>query len=252
MTDERAQRAATLLLDARKTGRALADLPADCRPGNAEEAYAVQDEVAKHLGPIRGWKTGAATPEAEPAYAPIFTVAASPARFPAKEQRVFGIEAEIAFKLGNDLRPRTQLYSREEVIAAIASMHPAIELIDSRFTDWPKADTWSKVADNQSNSALIHGAAVADWQSLGLDLARPPITVTIDGAVAAQTTGNSGGDPLRLLTALANHCTRRTGGLRQGDFVTTGSITGVAVAKPGASVVADFGGLGTVRLTFPV
>ena len=85
-----------------------------------------------------------------------------------------------------------------------------------------------------------------------LDLARPPITVTIDGREAARTTGNSGGDPLRLLTALADHCARRTGGLHKGDMITTGSITGVAFASPGATVIADFGPLGTVRLEFPL
>ena len=93
------------------------------------------------------------------------------------------------------------------------------------------------------------GAAIAGWQEI--DRVRPPIAVTIDGAVAARSTGNSGGDPLRLLTALANHCARRTGGLREGALVTTGSITGMAFAGPGAEVVADFGPLGTVRLSFP-
>jgi 2-keto-4-pentenoate hydratase len=57
---------------------------------------------------------------------------------------------------------------------------------------------------------------------------------------------------LRLLTALANHCTGRTGGLREGEMITTGSITGVTFAKPGAAVTADFGPLGTVRLEFPL
>ncbi len=76
--------------------------------------------------------------------------------------------------------------------------------------------------------------------------------MTVDGKLAAETTGNSGGDPLRLLTALANHCTGRTGGLRAGDMVTTGSITGIIFAKPGTVVVGDFARLGTVRLEFPL
>jgi 2-keto-4-pentenoate hydratase len=252
MTDDRAMRAATLLIDARQSGKGLAELPADCRPRDADEAYAIQDAVARSLGTIHGWKTGAPGPDAEPAYAPIFTVLAGPARFPAATQRVFGIEAEIAFRLARDLPPRGKPYTHDEVVAAIASMHPAIELVDSRFADWQKVDALSKIADNQSNGALIHGPAVANWQKLGLDLARPPITVTIDGKEAARTTGNSGGDPLRLLTALANHCTGRTGGLRGGDMITTGSITGVTFAKPGAAVIADFGPLGTLRLEFPL
>jgi 2-keto-4-pentenoate hydratase len=252
MTDDRAMRAATLLIEARQSGKGLAGLPADCRPRNAEEAYAIQDAGAHRLGTIQGWKTGAPGSEAEPAYAPIFTVLAGPGRFPAKTQRVFGIEAEVAFRLARDLPSRAKRYSRDEVVSAIASMHPAVELVDSRFADWQKVDALSKVADNQSNGALIYGPEVANWQNLDLDLARPPITVTIDGSEAARTTGNSGGDPLRLLTALANHCAGRTGGLRKGDMITTGSITGVAFASPGAAVIADFGPLGAVRLEFPL
>src|SRR6266446_101837 len=102
MTDDRATRAAALLVEARKTGK----------PG----------------------------PEAEPAYAPIFTVSASPGRFPAKTQRLFGIEAEIAFRLARDLPKRDKPYTRDEIVAAIASMHPAIELVDTRFADFAKTD----------------------------------------------------------------------------------------------------------------
>lgn len=252
MVDDRASRAAALLLAARNSGKGVAELPADCRPQSEAEAYAIQDAVARGVGAIKGWKTGAPGPEAAASYAPVFTVIAEPARFPAATQRLFGIEAEVAFRFASDLPKRDKPYTRDEVVAAIASMHPAIELVDTRFADFAKIDAMSKLADNQSNGALIHGPAVPGWQSLGLDLGRPPISITFDGKVAAETTGNSGGDPLRLLTALANHCTARTGGLRSGDMITTGSITGVAFAKPGAVVVGDFGKLGTVRLEFPL
>ena len=251
MIDDRTLRAATLLIEAHQTGRSVTEIPADCRPRSAAEAYAIQDAVAQRLGPIAGWKTGAPSPEAEAAYAPIFTVTPGPARFLAATQRLFGIEAEVAFRLSHDLPPRGKPYGRDDVIAAIASMHPAVELVDSRFADWQQADAWSKVADNQSNAALICGPAVAGWHDLRLDLAHPPITVTINGAVAARTIGNSGGDPLRLLTSLANHCTARTGGLRAGHLITTGSITGVTFARPGAVVIADFGRLGAIHVEFP-
>jgi 2-keto-4-pentenoate hydratase len=252
MVDDRAGRAAALLIEARNVGKGLAELPADCRPSSIDEAYAIQDAVARGLGAIKGWKTGAPSPEAEPAYAPIFTVIAGPGRFPAATQRLFGIEGELAFRLARDLPKRDRPYTRDEAVAAIASMHPAVELVDTRFADFAAVDALSKVADNQSNGALIHGPAVPGWQSLGLDLARPPISVTIDGKLAARTTGNSGGDPLRLLAALANHCARRTGGLRAGDVITTGSITGITFAKPGSVVVVDFGRLGAVHLEFPL
>ena len=67
-----------LLVEARNSGQRLAAIPADCRPRNEAEAYAIQDAVAQRVGPIKGWKTGAPGPDAEAAYAPIFNVIAGP------------------------------------------------------------------------------------------------------------------------------------------------------------------------------
>jgi 2-keto-4-pentenoate hydratase len=250
MTDDRARGAADLLLQARRSGKRIAALPEACRPRSVAEAYAIQHAVASSLGPIAGWKTGAASPTAESAYAPIFAVTASPAVFPAATQSLFGIEAEVAFRFGRDLPPRATPYTRDEVVAAIASAHPVIELVDTRFADWPTIDGLSKLADNQSNAALIYGPAIADWQKL--DLAKPSITITAGGAKLGATKGNSGGDPLRMVTDLANYGAAAHGGLRAGVTVTSGSITGIDFAKAGDTVVADFGPLGAVRLAFPV
>jgi 2-keto-4-pentenoate hydratase len=250
MSDDRVMRAAALLLEARRTGRGAIDLPADCRPRSNDEACAIQDAVARQLGPIAGWKTGAPSPTSASAYAPIFTVIASPARFPAATQRLFGIEAEVAFRFARDLPARAEPYGRAEVVAEIASMHPAIELVDSRFADWTRADGLARLADNQSNGALIYGPPVPGWQEL--DLVRPPIVITAAGIAIGKTKGNNGGDPLRMVTDLVNYCAATQGGLRAGVMVTSGSITGIDFAKAGDRVVAEFGPLGQVELTFPV
>jgi len=58
------------------------------------------------------------------------------------------------------------------------------------------------------------------------------------------------GDPVGALVLLANAQAPGYGGLRAGQFVTTGSCTG-AVPVPGpCAVEADFGALGMVRLRF--
>ena len=41
-----------------------------------------------------------------------------------------GVEAEVAFRLGHDLPPRGTPYTREEIVAALATAHPAIEILD--------------------------------------------------------------------------------------------------------------------------
>src|SRR5712671_893013 len=142
---------AELLLAARRTGRPIETTPA--------AAYAVQDAVASALGAIAGWKVGAPSPTAEPNCAPLLAalVAASPARWPASRFRLRGIEGELAFRFGRPLPPRAVPYGEDEVWAAVDTLHPAIELVDSRFADFRATDKLALLADNQSNGAFCHG-----------------------------------------------------------------------------------------------
>jgi 2-keto-4-pentenoate hydratase len=138
---------------------------------------------------------------------------------------------------------------RDEVLAAVASLHPAIEVVESRFSDFRAVDKLSQLADLVSNGGLVYGPAAKGRPSF--DLARPPARIMIDGKVVAEGTGNSGGDPVRLLVELVNHAAKRHGGIAAGTFVTTGSCTGMVFAHPGARVVADFGDFGRVEVSFP-
>lgn len=246
--------ASAILLTARRSGEPAALFPDGLKPRNAADAYEIQDNVARQAGPIRGWKTGAPHPDAEPSFAPIFTIRNSPACFPKAAPRLFGIEAELAFRMAHDLpgdphdaewRP-----DRDELLAAVASMHPAIELVESRFAapldESHLVDDLSKLADNLNNGALVLGPAIAGWRTLAIDLARPNVELIMDGNIVATTIGNSGGDPLTLLARLAGHAARRRGGLRAGEIVTTGSITGIVYARPDSAIRAEFGALGRV------
>ena len=251
MSDSRAESAAALLVEARRGRQWLPDLPEECRPRDLAEAWAVQDAVVRRLGGHGGWKVGAPGPTAEPSYAPIAAslVHRSPAVLPSGEHRLFGIEAEIGFRIGRDLPRRERDYTREEVLSAVAAMHPTIEVVESRFVDFRTADKLSVLADFQSNGALIVGPEATGWQ--GADLAQPKARLLFDASVETEvTTGNSAGDPIRLLVALANHAARRGMPLRSGDVVTTGSCTGLTFTKAGGDVVADFGAWGAVELRF--
>ena len=243
---EAIESAARLLVEARRKSTPLEALPEPCRPADEADAYAIQDAVARQLGAIHGWKVGAPTPEAAPSYAPIFTFVEAPARFPSAAHRLFGIEAEIAFRFARDLPGGG---SREVVLAAVGSVHLAMEIVESRFADFRTVDQASVVADNISNGALVLGPALADWQRR--DLARPPSRVVIDGAEAGRcTTGNTGGDPVRLLVALANHAAARGKPIAAGQVVTTGATTGMHFARPGSLARAEFGDCGNVDTSF--
>jgi 2-keto-4-pentenoate hydratase len=251
-TDEqKAMQAANLLLDARRTGVTLSDLPTELQPQTLEQVYAVQDLVAAAYGEIGGWKIGAPTPDATPLYAPMPAawMAADGVTLAGEQWRYRGLEAEIAFLVGTDLLPRATPYTRDEVLDAMASCHPAIEELESAYTDPPAATKFCMFADLQMHGGFIHGPAFAEWRTF--DFTQERVVLSVDGAVRVDRVGsNTSGDFFRLLVYLANEGAARTGGLRAGQWITTGSWTGNTLASAGSAVEVEFAHAGTVRLRF--
>jgi 2-keto-4-pentenoate hydratase len=248
MTPDQIERAASALVSARK-GSAIATLPADAIPQSEADAYQVQDAVIAKLGEtIGGWKVGI-SPAGGHLAAPIFksVIYPTPARLPAKGFKIIGIECEVAFRFHTALPVRTEPYTRHEVLAA-ASLHPAIEIVDSRYQDFRSLDRLVVLADNISNGALVYGPAVTDWD--GIDLAHPPIEVTADGTHFADCTGLRAGTPIELALAAVGLANAR-GGIPVGTVVTTGTHTGMVFTEPGVTIAADYGKLGRVEVSFP-
>lgn len=250
--------AAQILTEAWRAGAALPALPETCRPRSAAEAYAIQDAAAAVLGEkVVGWKVGATgamarkllktrVPFAGRVYAS--RVHKTGATIPSGAYPMRGLEAEIAFKLGKDLPPRTRPYTAGEVRRAIASVHPAIEIVSSRWTDWLAVGVHSVIADHGANGALVLGRPFA--AGLASDLDALAVEMKVDGAVVGQGTGAAViGGPLGSLLWLAN-LLRRRGGLQAGQFISTGTCTGLVKAAPGTSVVASYGGKPRVTFTF--
>ncbi len=239
--------AARAFLEARRTRRWLDALPEGGRPSTDAEAYAIQDRVAAELGPVGGWKVGAATPDAAPFRGPIQsdTIFPDGARLSANGLHVIGVEAEIAYRFVRDLPPRARPYERDEVLAAIGSLHPVIEILDTRFVGIGSQDALSHRADHQNSGALIVGPAVTGW--LHIESLRLPVRLTLNGAVRHEGVGgNSAGDNIRLLVWMANAGTREAGGIRAGQVITTGSCSGTDWVEPGIDARAEFEGVGAV------
>jgi 2-keto-4-pentenoate hydratase len=243
-------RAASILLEARQARQWLAFLPEDCRPQDLDDAYAIQDLVIAGLGAVAAWKVGARGPDGAPSCAAIAETSLfeSGARLPAEAFHLVGLEAEIAYRMARDLPARNDPYSREEVLAAIGSVHPAIEIADTRFATWGSQDRLSHVADQLNHGALVIGAGVEDWRRIDPNLQRAVLTVN-DAVMSNVVGGNPAGDLLRLVHWLANDGSRAQDGLRAGTIVTTGSLTGIAFETAPARVRADLHGLGTVEVT---
>ena len=242
------ERAAQALLDARRTRRWIEALPPGTQPAQESDAYAIQELVAAELGAVMGWKVGAATLHSEPSRAPLHAATLfENGDLPAQMFHVMGVEAEIVYRLGRDLPPRERPYAREEILAAVHTMHPAIEIVDTRFASLSSIYALCQRADQQNHGALAIGPGLEEWSDI--DPPRQIVRLTINDSLARENTGgNSAVDPVRLLQWLASRGSSRLGGLKAGQIITTGSCTGTIFVEPGARVRAEFPGLGTVEL----
>jgi 2-keto-4-pentenoate hydratase len=244
------QEAAALLLNARRSAAPLTELPQSCRPLTPEDAYAIQDVVVRELGGIGGWKVGAATPEAVPSCSPLPAplIFRSGHVFPPRAIRLNGVEAELAFTFAQALPPRSEPYGADDVAQAIRSVHAAIEVVDSRYEDMRAVDPLSQLADLGNNGALVVGGPRRE--GVRVDQTWQAVELFVGGASVFQAVGgNTAGDVFRLLAWLANHAAARSGGLRAGQVVTTGSCSGVRFLASGDRVRANFPGVGECEVS---
>jgi 2-keto-4-pentenoate hydratase len=252
-------KAADILWQARLAERRMEALPADCRPGSLDEGYAIQEAMAARAGQaVAGWKI-AATSEAgqrhigvtEPLAGRLFAGFLLPdgARRPAARMHMRVVEAEFAFRFGRDLPARGSAYGREEVLAAAADLHLALELPDARFERFAEAGPPCIAADDAFAAWFILGPRIADWR--GLDLRAQPVRAIRNGKPAGEGSGaNALGDPRVALTWLVNERARRGGGVKAGEVVITGTCVKPVEIAPGDRVTAEFPGLGKVEVAF--
>ncbi|MFM7345275.1 MAG: 2-keto-4-pentenoate hydratase [Tagaea sp.] len=158
------------------------------------------------------------------------------------------IGSRIRIVLGKDLRPRKKPYSRAEMLAAVDDLHPAIEIVDSRYTDWLAVSLPELVADMGSNGALIVGPPAKNWRRK--DLAKVAVTMKAGGKLVGKGKGADVlGHPLDALAWLADNPPSPEG-LKAGEVVTTGTAAGFHRAGPNDKAVATFEGIGKVELAF--
>jgi 2-keto-4-pentenoate hydratase len=248
MTEDAIRTATKLLVEARRTGRRLDALPPSCRPSTVAEAEAIQAAVIAALGEeIAGWKVATLNGEVMGGAILASRALPSPARVPAAQMPLHGVEAEIAFRFDRDMKPRSQPYDYAEVAASVTAL-AAIEIVDSRFRDYRATPLLDRAADCVSNGGFVAGTLQPAWR--GLDLVNIAVTLMIDGKPAIRKSGgHPAGDPLLPAVTLVN--LRRTGaGVRAGQVMTTGTYTGLTFVEPGASVAAIFDGVGSAELSF--
>ena len=155
-------------------------------------------------------------------------------------------EAEIALVLGKDLPDATT--PPDVVAAAVASVHAAIEIVDSRIADW-KITFSDTVADNGSSAYFVLSAAgkpLAD-----LDIYTAGMVMEVNGKPASLGVGAAAlGHPLNAAAWLASTLAAQGDPLRAGDILLTGALGPMITLVPGSHVRAIVGGIGEASFKY--
>jgi 2-keto-4-pentenoate hydratase len=241
-----------------REGRLIAALPPDLAPADRDAAYRIQALLEpRSASPLYGWKIaatslagqrhiGADGPLAGRLLAEQVLTVDEPVPLAGNQMRV--AEPEVAFRIARDLPPRAHAYTVDEVMAAVADAHPAIEFPDSRLDAYDAAGEAALIADNACAHLFVLGPPAPEgWRDI--DLAALPTAITAEGREPYRGRGgNALDDPRLALTWLANALSAQGLTLRAGQIVTTGTTTVPLPVKPGDVVRAEFEGLGTLTV----
>jgi 2-keto-4-pentenoate hydratase len=151
-----------------------------------------------------------------------------------------GFENEVLIELGRDVPPGAD---RAAVAAAVATLAPALEIIETRG-DFTRQLALA-LADNAQQKAFVVGTPVRATD-VG-DLTAVTARVRINGAEVATGTGDAVlGHPYNSVAWLAGKLAQFGEALRAGDVIMSGSFTRQFPLAAGDAVETVFDGLGSV------
>ena len=156
------------------------------------------------------------------------------------------VEGEIAFVLNKDLiGPDVTV---EDVLDATEYIAPALEIVDSRITDWniTLADT---VADNASSGMFVIG----DERYSVTDIDLPSIEMNLFKNGERINTGYGYdvlGHPAKCVAWLANKLSEYNVALKAGEVILSGALSAAIAAEKGDRFTAGFSHIGKVEVMF--
>lgn len=249
MNQTKIDTAAGFLLERRQNTSQRDRLQSDLRPTSNEDTLAIQKAIMEQIDDtVGGWKT--VLPAGDMLnVAPIFSksihnTSPCPIRL---DKGVCRIEPEIGFRFKNDLPPRDQEYSDDEIKAAIGSSHLALELIENRYGGTEEISYLENLADCLFNQGMYVGPEIP----LDIAIASPALDFVLTQDEAKPFKGkhpNNG--PILPVLWLANFLRQQGIGIQAGQVVITGSFAGVHEVKTGAEFTMEYAGLGAMTLEF--
>ena len=153
------------------------------------------------------------------------------------------VEPEVAFRLGTDLSQELTLEQVGDVVDAVA---PALEVLDSRWTDYR-----FRLADVLADNTSAAGFVLGEWVPLRdvPDLREAEARWLVDGEPVATTTPAAIlGDPLLAIVHLSRHLAERGESLGAGSVVLAGAMTDAVPLRGHRRFEVEVAGLGTAAL----
>jgi 2-keto-4-pentenoate hydratase len=208
-------------------------------------AYDAQDRLVRSIQDRTGWTRGGykigLTSERMQAMCKIDSPIAgvifrenidpSGVRLSAAAYGRLALEFEIGLVMGPDLE--------------IASVCPAIEIVDDQNADYAALDIHALIGENSWNAGAVCGTAVTQIPNL----ATLAGIVSRDGEVIDRGAGRDVlGDPRNALAWLATHLDARGGRVAAGDLVMTGNLVTTKFVRPGETYRFELTGLGSVEV----
>lgn len=151
------------------------------------------------------------------------------------------VEPEVALRFATDVPAGAD---RTAVLAAVASAHAALEVVDSVWTDY-RFTLEDNTADGSSAAGVVLGP------ELPIDrIADVEVTLLVDGTPSGNGRGSdASGHPADGVVWLVEQLATRGEKLRAGDVVITGGLTRAAALEPGTTIEAVFDGTTKVSVT---
>jgi len=223
---------------------------------SVEEAYDVQamlvESKIRSGERIIGWKVGVtsqAVMDQVKMDEPIFGCMTSGSHYSylrevkASDFCKMAVEGEIAFVMQKSLRGPG--ITNSDVIMATSGIMGAVELVDCRIKDW-KMNISEAIADNSLHAGVILGPFMRPVA--GFDLRQEGVVMSKNGRLLASACGIEAlGNPINVVTWLANKLSEFDREIQMGEIIMTGSLTKFFFVDPGDVLDVSYSNLGSIQ-----
>ena len=265
MTPEDHAQAAADLLQAEKTGTQIGLLSLRHPGMTMDDAYEVQNAIYRAKlaegREVIGWKIGLTSKAMQAALNidipdsgilfddMLFETGATVPKGRFIQPRV---EAEIAFVMKDAIGGLD--VTRDDVIAATDYVAPSLEILDTRILRKDPATGKARIitdtiSDNAANAGVVLGA---ENHAIDAHALRWVGAITARNGEVEETGLGAGvlNDPVESVVWLARRMAHYGQSIAPGHIILSGSFIRPVECPPGAHIHADFGGFGTVEVTF--